>query len=125
MRINHSREYIKIQKAEPKSLAFEKNAKERCADFFLQSCHGGNPELTVCGDVTDTQLYNYTKLRETGSINVDSANIKSVRFFTLPNFGGKSHQLNYNVGSKVFAIDSITKKFLSGSVRSIKIQYRN
>jgi hypothetical protein len=119
-RTNSSREYFSFK---AQSLAYNKKvSKERCADFYLKNCAVGEPELTVCNDVTDTQNYNYTRLKEINSIITDS--IHCIRFFTEPNFKGRSY---WYCAQTKFGLDTYLsdfKYFLKNNVvRSIKISY--
>ena len=70
------------------SLAFIKEPKSGCLDFYLDPCHKGNAEFSICNDINDTQFVNLSSLSEINSINIDSLSIKSVDFCTKPNFEG-------------------------------------
>jgi hypothetical protein len=126
-RINSSYENFQIYNIKPQSLAYEKAvSKARCVDLFLQTCFAGNPELTVCGDVTDTQLYNYTRLREIKSLIANPVDVKRIIFYTAPNFSGSSYSVYFYTGKPLFRLTKYVTDFISLNViRSIKIEYTN
>jgi hypothetical protein len=122
VRINYSVEFLERFGFTPMSLAFQKNvSKVNCVDFFLKTCHAGEPELTVCGDVADSQLYNYTRLKEIKSMIVDT-NIIQMTFYTRANFSGDFLNLP---ASSTFNIQPYILRWISkNTIRSIKLATR-
>merc|ERR1712032_392982 len=68
------------------SLAFIKQAKSNCVNFYTERCHKGDAAFMICGDIKDTQLVNFSQLREVKSILADDLAIKRISFHTKPNF---------------------------------------
>jgi hypothetical protein len=119
---NYSQEFLGFK---AQSLAYNKKvSKERCVDFYLRPCAAGEPEFTICNDVADTQLYNYTRLREINSFIRNDSEIKSIAFYTKPNFKGIVHYFGEFYTFKAFSLQKDLKDFLNNYVvRSIKIEY--
>merc|ERR1712032_337022 len=111
--------------AYPASLAFQKKAsKEGCIDFYTDYCHKGQtPEFTVCDDIKDTQLINFTKISKVLSI-LPSSGIKRISFHSEPNYLDNGFSID---GGAIYSVDN-NHEFASfikyGTIRSVKI-HRN
>merc|ERR1712032_470156 len=64
------------------SLAFVKQAKPNCINFYTDVCHKGDPAFSICDNIRDTQLVNFSQLNQVKSILADNLSIKRISFFT-------------------------------------------
>jgi len=105
----------------PASLAFIKQAKAGCVNFYTGVCHAGKPAFMICDDIKDTQLVNFSQLPQVQSILPDNLSIGRVSFFTEANFQGEAVVIDgrarYNIGYDY----EVRRLFRSGRVRSVKI----
>merc|ERR1711934_833783 len=107
----------------PASLAFVKNPKAGCINFYTDVCHKGDAAFLICDDIKDTQLVNFSDLPNVKSLLPDSLAINRISFYSKPNFEGESVVISgasYNIA---YDLD-LRRVFRYGRVRSVKI-HRN
>jgi len=123
MPIEESTEYVRRngRDAYPASMAFVKEAKPGCVNFYTETCHKGKPEFMICNDIKDTQLVNFSALPKVLSILPDTLSIKRITFFTEPNFEGKGTTIEgkayYNL-----VLEWKFREAVSKTVRSVRIE---
>merc|ERR1712032_1040417 len=121
--VEENTEYIKRDgvDAYPASLAFIKEANSGCVNFYTEVCHKGKPSFTICEDIADTQMVNFSTVSQVKSVLPDTLAIKRISFHTQANFEGQSIVLD---GSALYNISN-NREFSSfirrGNVRSVKI----
>merc|ERR1712151_1472947 len=103
------------------SMAFVKQAKPNCINFYTDVCHKGDAAFSICGDIRDTQLVNFSQLNQVKSILADNLSIKRISFFTEANYGGKAVEISGDAMYNVSANWRLGYYFKEGYIRSVKI----
>merc|ERR1712151_14442 len=119
--IDKSTEFIERDghKVYSASMAFRKEAKLGCIDFFCKSCLIGKPCSQVCGNIADTKNANMTQLNNAQSI-LPGLGVHRISFFTEPNYNGfeiaiEGNKALYNIGMN-WRLGNLMRK---GKIRSI------
>ena len=126
MPIEQTTEYIERNgdTAYTASLAFIKEAKAGCINFYTETCNKGDAAFTICEDIKDTQLVNFSQLPQVKSLLPDGLAINRITFHTLPNYEGDGIEIS---GDALYDVDSnwrLGYNFEKGNIRSVKI-HRN
>jgi C1A family cysteine protease len=123
--LNASTEYIRNADRSlflSSSLAYVKSANTNCVNFYMRSCHQGQPDFIICKDINDTQLVNFSQLPNVLSVLPDIYSIKSITFFTKPNFEGEGFTISGEAIYNVHNNWELASVLGEGEVRSVKIE---
>ncbi len=104
------------------SLAYVKSANTNCVNFYTRSCHQGQPDFIICKDINDTQLVNFSQLPNVLSVLPDIYSIKSITFFTKPNFEGEGFTISGEAIYNVYNNWELASILGDGEIRSVKIE---
>lgn len=121
--VEESTEYIKRDGSDayPASLAIVKEPQPGCINFYTEVCHKGKPSFTICEDIKDTQLVNFTTISQVQSILPDNLAVERVSFFTEPNFEGSATVIDGNALYNIKNNSELRSFIRRGNVRSVKI----
>jgi len=121
--VTESTEYIKKDgmDAYPNSLAFIKEAPQGCVNFYTKTCHIGKPDFTICDDIADTTVINFSSFANVLSMNPDTSAIERIWLYTGPNFSGD----RFTVKMKTYynlQYEWRIREIFNANIRSVRLE---